>query len=145
MKKSLSVLALIAGLVLGGFGVSYAYGTQNHTLSGVRHGCPFDNGCTGATNYYGDYIRNGYNNCYPTSGGCAGDNDMDTSYTAIYYRTSGTASTSNGCNNCGRVDVYWDTNPAAECYYRTTHSSNGPALSSHSHYTESAGTAACPL
>ncbi|MCA1708181.1 MAG: hypothetical protein LC808_34855, partial [Actinobacteria bacterium] len=96
--------------------------------------------------YYGDYVRNGYNRCgdpYPSA--CSGDSDMDSSWVGIYYRTTSNFRASNSCSNCRRVDAYYDTNPAAECYYLTRHSSSGPTVSSHNHYTESAGTSRCPL
>lgn len=145
MKRTVPFSVAVLAAALVSFGAAYALGTQNHTISGVRHGCPYDNGCTGATNYYGDYVRNGYNRCEPFASGCTGDSDMDTSYSAVYYAPTSGFRTSNSCNNCQRLDVYYDTNPAAECYYRTTHSGTGPSLSSHSHYTESAGTASCPV
>jgi len=70
---------------------------------------------------------------------------MDYSYTAVYYEPWNSFRASNSCTNCYRVDVYYDTNPTAECYHSTTHDASGPNLASHRHYTESAGTSGCPL
>lgn len=139
------VLTALSAIFAGSFGIAYALGIQSHTVSGVKHGCPFDPGCTGPTNYYGDYNRQGYNLCDPFPSGCGADNDMDSSTVNIYYAPTGGFRAGNSCSNCQRVDANYDTNPAAECYYRTTHSVTGPSLNSHSHYTESAGTPSCPV
>lgn len=148
VRRTIGLISLIlvtVTLFAGSFGVAHALGTQNHTTNGVRHGCPYDNGCTGATNYYGDYVRNGYNRCEPFPSGCTGDSDMDSSSASVYYKTTANFRASNSCSNCQRLDVYYDTNPAAECYYLTRHTVSGPSLSAHNHYTESADTAGCPL
>lgn len=142
MRRLLIMSSVLVFTAIASFGIAYALGTQNHTVNSVRHGCPYDNGCTGATNYYGDYNRHGYSRCNPS---CPGDSDMDSASVNIYYAPTGGWRAGNSCSNCLRVDTYYDTNPAAECYYRTRHSASGPTLNAHNHYTESAGTPSCPV
>jgi hypothetical protein len=145
MKRAALFGAAMLIACFASFGVAHALGTQNHTTSNIRHGCPLDPGCTGSTNYYGNYIRTGYNRCDPLPSGCGSDNDMDTSTSNVYHSPTGGFRIGSTCGNCQRTDVYYSTGNVAECYYYTTHSTSGPSMSSANHYTESAGSQSCPI
>lgn len=107
---------------------AYAYGVQNHVVNGIAHGCPFDPGCTGSTNYAGDYNRRGYNQRSPAM-----------SYSRVQTFTAGGSLVRTGaCYNCISVYTSYDTNPTWECKYFTSHYATGPTLNAHTHYTESA-------
>lgn len=129
---TIGAAVLVMALVLATFTAAYSLGIQNHTTNGIRHGCPFDAGCTGTG--VGDYVRWGYNLC----DFCGGDNDMDFSRVRIVRISSGAVQKTNTCNNCGRLDNMFDTNPVKECKFLTRHYVEGPNLSQHDHYTESA-------
>lgn len=130
-RRSILVVLLLVSFFVGSAAASYAYGVQNHAVNNVRHGCPYDNGCTGATNYNGDYNRHGYTRT---------DNGGGAAYLRanIYYIPNGGYRAGNACYGCLRTDTTYDTNPASECKYRTLHVATNPNLNEHNHYTESA-------
>lgn len=122
------MLATVFGFIFS-IGFASAYGTQNHSVNGVTHGCPFDPGCTtgGAA---GDYNRNGYNLKYPYA-------NVDWSYVAIYNAETGSFKKSQSCSNCIRVDANWDTNPSLECDFKSYHRVDDTSypLNGHFHWT----------
>lgn len=123
--RNAMVLAAVLMFVFS-VGIAAAYGTQNHSVNGITHGCPFDPGCTsgGAA---GDYNRNGYNLKYPYA-------LLDYSYVAVYDAETGSFKTSQSCGNCIRVDAYWDTNPKRECEFKTYHYVDDTSYSLNGHY-----------
>jgi hypothetical protein len=119
-------------LVLVTFTAAFAQGIQNHTTNGITHGCPYDPGCTNTSPT--DYVRHGYNLCSY----CPNDNDMNFSRIRIVRISTGVVNKTTSCNNCFRLDNEYDTNPVRECKFLTRHYVEGPNLSQHDHYTESA-------
>jgi hypothetical protein len=130
--------AIMAVMLASIYGVAYALGVQSHTVNAVTHGCPFDPGCTGPNNNAGDYNKRGYNRCADPFPACPGDHDMNFSRTRVRLISNDVLKATSSCNNCIRVDVQYDTNPTWECKFETDHYSEGPALSLHDHFTESA-------
>jgi len=137
MRRFVTCL-VVASIFVGSFGLAYALGSQNHTTNTIKHGCPFDFGCAGTTqaDEGGDFIRHGYNRCGDS--GCSGNNDMNFSRVRVVRISNDQIEATNTCNNCFRVDVTFDTNPAKECKFFTRHYSENPDLDQHAHYTESA-------
>ncbi len=136
--RAVQISVLASLMLVGSFGVAYAYGIQNHTSNSITHGCPFDDGCTGASNEAGDYVRHGYNRCADPYPACPNDGDMNFSRVRVKLISTDDIVAGNNCYNCGRVDVEYDTNPKKECKFLTSHYAENPDLNVHDHYTESA-------
>lgn len=107
-----------------------AYGIQRHTVGGIDHGCLDSYGCYNSNT---NYIREAFNKC----ASCGADADMDYSRVQIFYETGALRNTAS-CYNCNATYGSYNTYPVHECKYFSGHSSSGPTLNAHAHYTSSA-------
>jgi hypothetical protein len=129
-KFRLLVGGILAIGLIASFSIGYAYGIQYHEVNGIYHGCDefSDYGCSGATNYAGDYDREANNHsALPMYGSWVSIDDYAGNQYSYDYED-------------GVYDVFtsYDTNPTYECKFSSLHGVESPVLNYHLHYTESA-------
>ncbi len=127
--RRLAASLLVVGFLAGALFAGYAFAVANHVQNGIRHGCPYDSGCTSG-GLYGDGIRHGYTRSDPVA-------TMEYGYVAIYRLSDNAFFGDTWCTSCLRADRTANVAPAPECNFRTYHSGKvSVAMPGHNMYTD---------